>query len=119
MKDNPFEKLGSAYLALIREHATLFTLEKALAKQSILPFLISMGGSFLLIISIWITLLVITSYGIYLLTQNLNNTLIIISVIQLVGLALGLFLMKMYLKRMGFKHTRAHLKMFLENDDEP
>jgi uncharacterized membrane protein YqjE len=118
MKDNPIENICRAGLSLIKDHATLFSLETALAKQSIMPFAASLGCALILIISTWFTLLALTAFGIYTLSENIWISLASTLGLQLVFLVITAFMVRQFLKRMQFKETRSHLKDYFGDDHE-
>ncbi|MFI4956364.1 MAG: hypothetical protein ACHQAX_04050 [Gammaproteobacteria bacterium] len=118
MKDNPIETICRAGIALVKEHATLFSLETALAKQSIIPFVASLGCALVLIISTWFTLLALTAYTIYIQSQNVWLSLTGTLLLQILLLCLTGFMTHQFHQRMQFKETRSHLKDYFGSDHE-
>lgn len=118
MKDNALENLANAGISLIKEHAALFSLESALAKQSIAPFFLSVASTVLFAIGSWISLCVLITYGIYVLSQNLLLSLIGILTLHILLFGLSLWMTMRYQQRMKFQETRAHLKEYFGEHHE-
>lgn len=110
MTGNPLEDICHESLALLKAHATLFSLESKLAKQSIIPWMASLGIALLLGITLWITLLICIGYGLYLYTQEIALSLGGTFLIQCLLFLFILSLIRLYQQRMQFRETRAHLK---------
>lgn len=118
MEGNPIENICREGLALIKAHGTLFSLESQLAKQSIVPLLVSLGCAVLLLFSTWLTVLIATAYTLYLYTTNIFYSLAGTLLLQVLFLALTAFFIHQFQQYMSFKETRAHLKDYWGNSDE-
>ncbi len=118
MRGNALEDICSASVALVKEHASLFSLESALARQSIFPFVLSLFCASLLLLSAWLSLTALGAYAFYLFTHNILISIASITAIQITALLLALYAAYQYQQRLTFKYTRAHLKNLWGKEDE-
>ncbi len=106
------EKMGLAWVRLIKAHAKLFLLEAKLAKASIVPIVLSGFTSFILLMSTWGLILLLGVVGIHAITHSLFLSVLIVLVINiLILVSLGVFVSKLF-KQLTFHNTRAHFKQY-------
>lgn len=104
------EGLFSSKLEIARGILTLFKLEAKLAGMNIFPLIISLCVLIAVVLSFWLTLMILIGYLIVILSKQ--NLIAIISVLA-INLVLTLFILKNLkdrLDQMSFKHTRRCLE---------
>jgi uncharacterized membrane protein YqjE len=106
-------QLGSALLTLFKSQSKLLSLEAALAKQSILPLILSTVGLMILTVTTWLLCLTLIAYSCYLATAQVGTSIALTLGLNLCFWTLTFLSVLRFKKRIQFKKTRAHLKQWL------
>lgn len=112
-RGSSLERLGSAWIAIIKDQAKLFALESELAQLSCFPLLLSGLALALFTMSLWALILISVYYGMYLYTQNTTWSLLTVIGLNLILMILAFVSIRKHQARMQFKHSRAALKELL------
>lgn len=109
---NLFNSVGgliSSRLGFAKDIFTLFRLEAKLAGLNLYSVLISIISSLVLLLSIWITVVILIGYLVLFLGGNIIVALFTVLLLNCLLLALILRLLAIRLKQMSFEKTRACL----------
>ena len=115
---NHFESFISDNVKVAKTFISLIKLEAQLAGLSIYPLLLNASMLFVILITVWISAMVLLEFTIMLFT---GNSLVAISLVLLLNLILFIILMKSLtcnLKKMSFEKTRETLKNKRAKADE-
>lgn len=116
MKHEPehnIEEVGSALLTLLKSQSKLLALEASLAKQSIIPLLVSSICLMILTVSTWLLCLTLIGFATYALTQHIAWAIVITLGINLSLWLTMLYNIMRYKNRVRFQKTREHIKHWL------
>jgi len=103
------EGLASSHFKIAKGILSIFKLEARLAKSSIAPLIASLFVLFIILLSSWLSLMVLGGYILTLTLHNILYTLLIIFIFHLfLLLLLGRFLL-ITIRRMSFEKTRECL----------
>lgn len=115
------EGIVASKIEVIKGICTLFKLEAKLAGSSIIPMLVSVGAMIALIMTVWLTGMLLIGYLVTISTGGYVS----IGILLVLFLNLGLFVytlkfMGTSLRHMSFERTRASLSSnkLLRDDDE-
>lgn len=106
---NEIAGLVSSQLSVIQTGLSMTRLEARLALLSIYPLIINVCMLFVILVSTWLTAMLMIGYGLMQLEHNLILTLLGIFMFNLLVLGVLLKYLLFNLKNMSFEKTRAYL----------